>query len=218
MNYISIKQVLDDILDDEMMSGLTLERAVNYTQEFIKIIGMPKAFDTNTALVEINNYRGELPCDFYKIIQVRKPNGIAYIASSNDFSNEKDALTYVIKGNVIFTSTKDETVEISYNAIKVDSDGFPLIPDNGTFARALELYIQKKYFTKLFNKSKIPQAVLQNTQQEYAFSVGQAQSDLVKPTIDEMEAIKNMWNTLIPKMNKHMTGFKTLNEPEIKRF
>ena len=90
-----------------------------------------------------------------------------------------------------------------------------MIPDNGTFPRALELYIQKRYFTILFNSSKLPLNVLQNVQQEYAFYVGQAQSDLVRPSLDEMESIKNMWTTLIQKNYKHADGFKTLNTPEV---
>lgn len=220
MNYISIRQILDDLLDDDMMKGLSLERAVNYTVEFIKVVGMPPIFETKVETITIEDYRGLLPCDFYEIIQVKDPKGLAYISSESSFleHSEQGIPTYFIKGNVIFTSLKDGEVKVAYRAIKTDSDGFPLIPDNGTFARALELYIQKRYFTILFNNSKISSNVLQNTQQEYAFYVGQAQSDLVRPNIDQMESIKNMWNTLIPKIHKHADGFKTVNAPEFLSF
>ena len=223
MNYISIAQILDDLLADDMMRGLSLERAVNYAVEFIRVVGMPSIFDSKVERVSINNYRGELPCDFYEVIQVRNLKGLAYISAEGSFSNmnnpgEYTALTYNIKGNIIFTSTKNEDIEVAYRAIKVDDNGFPLIPDNGVFARALELYIQKRYFTILFNSSKIPMNVLQNVQQEYAFYVGQAQSDLVRPNLDQMESIKNMWNTLIPKMYKHIVGFKNINAPEVLNF
>lgn len=223
MNYISIRQILDDLLADDLMKGLSLERAVNYAVEFIRVVGMPPIFESKVEKIPIKNYRGELPCDFYEVIQVKDPKGLAYVSSAGTFSNQNRpggyiALTYDIKGNVIFTSTEDRDIEVAYRAIKVDGEGFPLIPDNGTFARALELYIQKRYFTILFNSSKIPLNVLQNTQQEYAFYVGQAQSDLVRPNLDQMESIKNMWNTLIPKMYKHADGFRTLNSPETLSF
>ena len=223
MNYISIKQVMDDVLADEMMEGLSLERAINYAVEFIKVIGMPPVFDSKVVLVPIENYRGELPCDFFSVIQVKNPKGFAYISSEGSFSNRNKcggypAYTYKIKGNVIFTSTKNIDVEVAYNSIKVDDEGFPLIPDNGTFARALELYIQKRYFTQLFNKDAISEKVLRNTQQEYAFYVGQAQNDLIKPNLDQMESISNMWNTLIPKNHRHADGFKSVNMPEILKF
>ena len=220
MNYISIQQILDDLLDDELMQGLSLERAVNYAVEFIKVVGMPPIFEHKIAKVPIHNHRGELPCDFYEVIQVKDPKGFAYISSEGSFSNankksDYHAFTYTIKGNVIFTSTKEVDVEVAYHALKVDDNGYPLLPDNGTFPRALELYIQKRYFTKLFNSGKIAINVLQNVQQEYAFYVGQAQSALIRPNLDQMESIKNMWNTLIPKIYKHADGFKSVNSPEL---
>lgn len=223
MEYISIRQILDDLLADDMMRGLSLERAVNYTVEFIKIVGMPPIFEDKIAKIDIHNYRGELPCDYYEVIQVKDPKGFAYISAEGSFSNQNrdtdfPAFTYKIKGRVIFTSTKEVPVEVAYHSIKTDEDGFPLVPDNGSFARALELYIQKRYFTILFNSGKIALNVLQNVQQEYAFYVGQAQSALIRPNLDQMESIKNMWNTLIPKVYKHADGFETINTPEVKFF
>ena len=123
-----------------------------------------------------------------------------------------------MKGDIIFTSTKSIDLLVSYLAIPTDDYGFPLIPENAAYIRALELYIQKRYFTILFNNGKINQNVLANTQQEYAFYVGQAQSDLIRPSLDQMESIKNMWTTLIPKMYKHADGFKTVNNPEVLKF
>ena len=223
MNYISIRQILDDLLADDMMKGLSLERAVNYTVEFIKVVGMPPIFETKVARIHIDNHRGEIPCDFYEVLQVKGVKGLAYLSAEGSFGienrpNEVPTLTYTIKGNVIFTSTKDHDIELSYRALMVDEDGFPMVPDNGTFPRALELYIQKRYFTTLFNSSKIPLNVLQNTQQEYAFYVGQAQADLIRPNVDQMESIKNMWTALLPRMHAHANGFKTVNSPEILSF
>lgn len=223
MDYINIRQILDDLLADDMMKGLSLERAINYAVEFIKVIGMPLVFENKIELIDIEDYRGELPCDFYEVIQVKDPNGPAYISAEGSFSNrnKSDALpsfTYVIKDRIIFTSTEKTDVEVSYRAIKLDDEGFPLIPDNGIFARALELYIQKRYFTILFNSSKIPLNVLNNITREYAFYAGQAQTDLIRPNYDQMESIKNMWTTLIPKVYKHTDGFKTVNAPEIIKY
>lgn len=56
---------------------------------------------------------------------------------------------------------------------------------------------------------KISNQVLANTQQEYCWAVGQAQSSLTMPTIDQMESIKNSWCTLVQRANSHREGFKT---------
>lgn len=51
---------------------------------------------------------------------------------------------------------------MSYKAIPVDEEGFPLLIDNPTFIKGLELYIKKEVFTILFDQDKIKGHVLQN--------------------------------------------------------
>lgn len=216
--YISLRQILDNILDHPMLKDISFERAVNHTVHFMRIVGCPRMFEDKTALVEIENYRGMLPCNFNDIIQVRthsncgEKNYKVFRYATDNFhmsNNKQDSfdLTYKIQGNVIFTSMKEGTIEIAYNAFAVDSEGYPLIPDNSTFIRALELYIKKQCFTVLFDLGKINQAVYQNVCQEYAWAVGAAQNDLIRPTIDQMESITNMLNTLVWRVTEHKSGF-----------
>lgn len=217
IKYISIKEILDNLLDHPMLKDVSFERAVNYTQSFMRIVGCPKMFEEKTAIIEIEDYRGVLPCDFNEIIQVRTHNTCnnnykVFRYSTDNFhmsENKQDSfdLTYKIQGNVIFTSMKEGTIEIAYNAFAIDSEGYPLIPDNSAFIRALELYIKKQCFTVLFDLGQINQAVYHNVCQEYAWAVGQAQSDLIRPTIDQMQAITNSLNTLIWRTTEHNNGF-----------
>lgn len=216
--YISLKQVLDDILDHPMLKDVSFERAVNYTVHFLRIVGCPRIFEEKTVLVEIENYRGLLPCDFNDIIQVRthsncdRKNYGVFRYSTDNFhmsDNKQDSfdLTYKIQGNVIFTSIKEGVIEIAYNAFAVDSDGYPMIPDNSSFIRALEYYIKKKHFGVLFDTGKINQAIYHQVCQDYAWAVGQAQSDLVRPSIDQMQSLTNSLNTLVTRVNEHKSGF-----------
>lgn len=215
--YISLKQILDNLLDHPMLREVSFERAVNHTINFMRILGCPKMFEEKTAIIEIEDYRGVLPCDFNEIIQVRTHNTCdnnykVFRYSTDNFhmsDNKQDSfdLTYKIQGNVIFTSMKEGTIEIAYNAFVVDSDGYPMVPDNSVFIRALELYIKKQCFTVLFDLGQINQAVYHNVCQEYAWAVGAAQSDLIRPTIDQMQAITNSLNTLIWRTTEHNNGF-----------
>lgn len=216
--YISLRQILDDILDHPMLKDVSFERAVNYTVHFMRIVGCPRMFEEKTALVEIENYRGMIPCDFNDIIQVRthsscdRKNYRVFRHTTDSFhmsDNKQDSfdLTYKIQGNVIFTSIKEGTIEIAYNAFAVDSEGYPMVPDNSSFISALEFYIKKKKFNILFDEGKINQAVWNQVCQDYAWAVGQAQSDLIRPTIDQMQSITNSFNTLIPRVSEHKSGF-----------
>lgn len=212
---ISIKQILDDLLDHPLLQDLTLERVINYTIEFIRIVGMPNLFQEKVQEIQVQDYRAQLPCDFYKMIQVQmnEKNSHEFFRYSTDtmhfelIDKHFPALTYKIQGDVIFTSQKNCNIKISYQALMVDGEGYPCIPDNSPFIIALEAYIKKKRFGILFDQSKIQPAVFSNAQQEYAWAVGQCQSALIRPTIDQMESITNMWNTFIPRVNEHNRGF-----------
>ena len=216
--YISLKQILDNILDHPMLKDVSFERAVNHTINFIRIVGCPRIFEEKTATVEIKDYRGVIPYDFNDIIQVRmhncnNDNYKVFRYSTDNFhmsENKKESfdLTYKIQGNIIFTSIKNGTIEIAYNSFAVDSDGYPLIPDNSSFINALELYIKKKYFTILFDTGKITPAVYNQVCQDYAWAVGQAQSDLIRPSLDQLESFTNSWNTLVQRTNSHSNGFR----------
>lgn len=215
--YISVKQILDDILEHPLLKDVSFERAVNHTVHFIRIVGCPRIFNEKTELIEIKDYRGLLPCDYNKVIQVRKTGSCdhkhdVFRHTTDSFHMSEDKhdsvdLTYKIQGNIIFTSMRDGTIEMSYEALAVDSEGYPLIPDNSSFIRALELYIKKQAFTVLFDLGKITPAVYNNVLQEYAWAVGQAQSDLVRPSIDQMQSLTNSLNTLVQRVTEHNSGF-----------
>lgn len=220
--YISIKQILDNIMDNPLLQDLSLERTINYAVRFIQKVGMPSIFFEKTEQLKIENYRGVLPCDFYEMIQVRMNENNSYKTfrySTDSFhmspnKEESYDLTYKLQGNCIFTSIKEGTIEIAYRAFNIDKEGFPLIPENGSFEEALELFIKVKHFTILYELGKINPQVLQHAEQQYAWAVGQAQSDLVRLSIDQLQSLTNSWNTLIQRTNEHNYGFKNNGAPE----
>lgn len=200
--YISIKQILDDLLAHPLLRDLSLERAVDHAIHFIRIVGMPKMFADKVCEVTLDNYRAQLPLDFYTITQVREADNNMVLSSTMDsyhMGEDKYSMTpsYRIQGNIIYSSLKDKKLEVSYKALLIDEDGYPMLPDNSSFTKALELYIKKQYFTVLFDMGKITAQVLNNTQQEYAWYVGQCQTDLIRPTWDEMKSLTTTWNNII---------------------
>ena len=207
--YINIKVILDRILRHPLMQDLSLETAVDYTIDFMRIVGTPRMFTEKVVRITIDKYRALLPCDYYQTIQVRIPGGHALVYSTDSFhmSNKGNSSTYKIQGNIIYTSIESGELELAYLAISTDEDGYPLLPDNSSFTRALELYIKKQWFTILFDLGKITSAVLQNTQQEYAWAVGDCQSEFNRMSIDQMEAFSNSWRTMILRDHQHSSGF-----------
>lgn len=217
--YTNIRLILDRLLEHPLLQNITIETAVAYTVDFMRIVGVPDMFMEKTDILEVKKYRAVLPCDYYQMIQVRstKDGNFAFRYSTDTFhmsncknsnSREFSDLTYKIQGNFIYTSIEEGKIEISYEAIATDSEGYPLLPDNSSFTRALELYIKKRHFTILFDIGKIDSKVLQNVQTEYAWAVGDCQSEFNRLSIDKAESFYNSWKTLILRDTEHRTGFK----------
>lgn len=211
--YTNIQIILDKLLRHPLLQDLSLEAAVDHTIDFMRIVGVPTIFEEKTEVLNIKNYKAVLPCDYYQMIQVRNCNTGEVLRHASDSFHMSECktspfgITYKIQGGIIHTSIENGNIEIAYEAIPIDEDGYPKIPDNSSFTRALELYIKKHYFTVLFDMGKITPAVLQNTQQEYAWAVGDCQSEFNRLTIDKMESFSNSWKTLITRATEHDKGF-----------
>ena len=230
INWVKLPVILDRLLRHPLLNDLNLETAIQYTSDFIGIMGLPNVYVDKIETIDIKEYRGELPCDLVSINQVRlHKNGIALRAMTDNFNaypthdhegrdwGERGEPSFKTQGRVIFTSIRHEKVDISYKAIMLDDEGLPLIPDNSIFLKALELYIKKEWFTILFDMGKISPAVLNNTQQEYAFKAAQCNNEFVIPSVSEMESITNVLNQLVPRVTAFRNGFKNLGDKEYLR-
>ena len=230
INWVKLPVILDRLLRHPLLNDLNLETAIQYTSDFIGIMGLPNVYVDKIETIDIKEYRGELPCDLVSINQVRlHKNGMALRAMTDNFNaypthdheggdwGERGEPSFKTQGRVIFTSIRHEKVDVSYKAIMLDDEGLPLIPDNSIFLKALELYIKKEWFTILFDMGKISPAVLNNTQQEYAFKAAQCNNEFVIPSVSEMESITNVLNQLVPRVTAFRNGFKNLGDKEYLR-
>lgn len=219
-NFISIRVIMDDLLSHPLLADLSFERVLNYTYHFMRIVGIPDMFNEKVGRVSIEDYRGALPCDMYRLIQVKDvETGMCYRASTDSFFHSDDKpemldLSYKVQGGVIYTSNKEGEVEIAYMAMQMDDEGYPMIPDNSSFIRALESYIKRERFKVLMETGKLNANVFEYVDREYKFDVAQAGTSLLMPTYDEMQSFTNMWNTLIPRVTDHSHGFKDLGTRE----
>lgn len=220
IQYTSIKRVLDDLLDHPMLRDLSLDQVVRYTIRFISLNGFPKLYQNKEAVLDIENYRAVLPCDLIAINQVKDYKTQICLRAMTDTFLPADKrllteLSFKTQGQVLYTSFKEGQVEVSYRAIPVDENGFPLLVDNEIYIAALEAYIKKQVFTIKFDQGKVTGPVLQNAKQDYALLAGQLNSEFTIPSISEMQSISNMLTHMVPRMNEFYKGFKTLGAKEI---
>jgi hypothetical protein len=159
---VSISVLLNRLLRSSVMEGITLDTMIDYTLDFIQISGLDQHYEKKLFKGEIREYRVALPCDFVEENEVlmRKHESGHLIPAryATDTFHEHyncsevmptNDYTYTINRDYLFASLENGEVEISYNAISMDEDGYPTITDDSNFILALEWYVKVQHFTKL---------------------------------------------------------------------
>ena len=209
----TINEIMARITQHPLMRDVTLEQVIRYTIDFIDIVGYPQIYRNRLADVHIEDYRGVLPCDMVSVVQIMDKNGEALKQNTCNFDMYQAQIpVYRIQGRCIFTSFQEGDIKVAYRAVYVDDNGFPMIPDVPLFQKALELYIKAQVFTYKFDTGDVSHAVLQHTEQDYCWTVGQLQSKMTTPNIAEMENITNMFNQLVPSTHEYRNGFMNLGD------
>lgn len=119
--------------------------------------------------------------------------------------------TYKIQGNVIFTTVSHGEVELAYRAIDTDSEGFPLLPDNAHFQKALQYYIMVQYLEPRFMQGKLSDRAFSHIQQEYAWAIGSWKAEQQMMNLDEIESFKNTLCSIIMNTNAHANGYRNVS-------
>jgi hypothetical protein len=221
--YISINEILARVKRHPFLENISFEKVVQYVVDFFHLVGIPKMFMDKCEVVDINDFRGLLPCDLVQINQIKDLFTKKCLRSMTDNFNphrhqERTELSFKTQGNILFVSFPKGKVEISYKALPVDKDGYPLLLNNPIFLNALELYIKKCEFDLLFDMSQIPAVVLNNAHQQYGWAVGRLSEMLTQPSVSEMESISRMWNTLVQRTTDFDSGFNHLGDRETLKY
>ena len=218
-NFVNIREILARVTSHPMLKNVDLEQAIRYTVDFISIVGCPTLYLDKEVDITIEDYRGLMPCDLVSIVQVKDKNtGYCMHSMTDTFKpreyNFHTEPTFKTQGNVILTSFRTGEITISYKALPVDETGIPLLIDNANFLKALELYIKKEKFSDLYDEGKIRDGIMSKAETDYAWAVAQCEKEFIMPSISELQAITNMWNTLIPRVTEFDNGFTELGNRE----
>jgi hypothetical protein len=118
VEYINIREVLSRVLRHPLLQDLGLEAAIQYSIDFIRIMGLPAVFEDKEESVDIMDYRGPLPCDLVSVIQVRNSRTKEFLRAMTDsFNGSSDGInsfgSFKTQGRMIYTSFKEGRVDNS---------------------------------------------------------------------------------------------------------
>jgi hypothetical protein len=127
-------------------------------------------------------------------------------------SNGPRDYTYIVTPGYIKTTLQTGYLMLSYQAVPVDSEGYPMIPDDESFEEAIYWYINMKLTYPEWKMGRVRDAVYYDAKSSWNYYRKQAYGNAMMPNIDQLESIKNAWLRLVPEIHEHGNAFTTLNE------
>ncbi len=226
-DLVSIKMVADRLYRNPLMKDLSYEFIVDNAIQILRILEAPSLFSTRREALNVVNYRAMKPVDMIKVESVvrTEPGSIPVpLTASEDIAQEfyhqsnnlptRSDETYSLNSKYINCNFEKGTVEVIYKAVATDEECYPLILNNETLLRCVESYIKYRYFDMLNDMDIISNQKLNKAETDYMFNVGQADSNLKMPSVDEMESLVNQITQLIPSRTAHSSRFEFLGAQE----
>ena len=228
---VSVGNIIWKVMRNPLAQDITYEQAAEFVLEFIRLVNVPLSYTDEVKSLELNEYKTYLPSNVINIRGVRytgsngcqTPVAMRYATdvyhTSHDEYNCSTEYTYVVQNCVLVASKKEGFVDISYNSISLDEEGFPLIPDNESYKVGLEYFILHKYLEPLWMMGKIQDKVFSYIEQKRHFYLGQAENSMRLQGIDHLESMMNALNRIIINDRAHENFYKKFGEKQyIKRY
>jgi hypothetical protein len=136
---------------------------------------------------------------------------------SEEYINRIGGVKYIVKPGFIVVNMLHGYIKLSYDALACDDNGYPMIPDLVSYMEAIYWYIVMKLKYPEYMSGKMRESIYYDIRRSWNFYCKQAYGDIMMPTVDDMESIKNTWMKIIPENNSHGSFFELLaNEQYIR--
>lgn len=133
---------------------------------------------------------------------------------ANNRTNYSLTVQYDIKPGFLYSNVRDGYVKLAYSAIYTDDEGMPMIPDMPSYFEAIYWYIAMKLIYIDYFRGDKPQHLYYDAKRSWNFYRNQAYSEAMLPNMNEIENIKNTWNTLMPEYNAYDDFYSTTGDEQ----
>jgi hypothetical protein len=130
------------------------------------------------------------------------------LSEPNPYNN---AVTFDINDSYVTFNVESGKACMAYWAFPVDEDGFPIIPDDAKYRRAVQDYLIYKVDYRLWRQGFIDEKVFRQSENNWLWSIGSVSSHLKMPDVAQMETLKSTLTNLIPKFHSYSKFFKDLS-------
>ena len=228
--FISLKAIIDRIMNDPVMVDLNIDTAVTQAMDCIQLIANPSFFDRKEQELDVENNRTLVPIDMVNIIKtVRIVDGkrVSMNSGADPFykgygNRQTEGLDntfeqYKIQGDYIYTNFPTGTLHLTYDAIPLDTEGFVMIPDDTTIIKCVEYYVMAFHYRVKWVTEKLGGDKFQWVNREKDWYMGKAQSAKLMEGLDTAKGLANVLSRLIPDENAHRTDYRDSTNEEHRR-
>jgi hypothetical protein len=221
MKRISSKTVAAQLVRDYDIDNPNriINAVLEWSREALVYIGTKESFERKECVITVENYRAELPYDFYKLIDVKM--GENYLEISNrsfrmTSKNDSDLADrtagqsldnktstpisnfnkFNIENGLIYTTAQSGTLGVSYYAFPFDDDGD--ITVDISQLEAVTAYCKYMFLESRTITGKVPYRIYKNAEQRWWSLCGKSRGDNVMPSRAEAERLGSIWNNLTP--------------------
>ena len=235
--YVSIKTVLTTLHRDlGTNTEINEVDVVEWAAEALSMVGAYSQYQEISACIDLVNGKAKLPIGFQKLVDVTYKNRQLYWATNTNAvnyqcadcqlpvcTNSQQDLTFYLNDSYIITNVTDDSLGTTdaekslcmvYLSMAVDEDGWPMIPDNVYFSKAITSYVTERLDWQQWRKGKLPENVYRDSEQRWLFYVNSARGAANMPGVAQLENLKNILTRFMPLRNDYSKAFKNIAKKE----
>lgn len=229
--YKSIKSIIAKLYRDLGVNyELPEDSIIEWVAEALNLIGAFAQYSQLEDCLDLSNGKTKLPCNFHKLVSITYEGHPMYWSDRTNAKNygcEECSVpvcqnsncntTFYINDSYIITNI-DKTITkgicVVYLGIPTDAEGYPLVPDDVMYDKALSAYVVMMLDRIEWRKGKLPDKVKEDSQFEWQFYVNSARGAANMPNVQQLENLKNIMRRLLPVSNDYKRDFKNFNTGE----
>ncbi len=220
MEYITVRRVMDRLLDNPNMKTLKLSSAAAYIKDLCSIMNIAPVLGIEFQYLDVEDSKVEIPAKFLDVEKVYLcdtewldnalfENNSLNASLDDSMIREEDKTEYgeyVIRNNILFTDIETTKVQIKGTVINVDDTGFPLLPYDGSLMEAVTNWIKYKHYTILAESGVMSDKFSMKAHKEYSWYIGQYISKVDMLSVDEAVSVAHGWQRLVDTRNRNTRG------------
>jgi len=228
--FVSIKSIVSSLYRNlGINSEINEVDLIEWCSEALSMIGSYYQYEEISKCISLVNGKAKLPCGFDKLVDINYKGKPIYWSTNQNKSNYQCdncnipacnngecEYTFYINNSYIITNINDEPSNLClvYLGVPLDEDGYPLIPDDIYYNKALTSYVTLMLDNQEWRKGKLSDKVKNDSEINWLFYVNSAKGSANMPNKAQMENLSKIMMRLMPRPNLYKTGFRGLNKGE----